>query len=125
MDQAHDKLSGSDEPEAPDTSTDTDSTGSDTGKTESVKDKELAATKHKLAVRELADELGVRGDKVLLETAEKLPDLTAARKLLEREKARGGSPRSSGFGGSAGGGGGTGGGKAPADAKEFAASIKD
>ena len=119
--KAHDKLTGNEEPEEP-VKEEADDAGkkSDEDKTESVK--ELAAAKHKLAVRELADDLGIRGDKTLLETAEKLPDLAAARKLFEREKARGGSPRSSGF---TSGGNGAGNGKAPADAKEFASSIKD
>ncbi len=121
--KAHKKLTGDDEPEEPvkegaEDDDNADKKKADSDKTESVK--ETAALKHKLAVRELADDLGIRGDKVLLETAERLPDLASARRLFERERARGGAPRSGGFapGGSAAS-------KAPADAAEFANSIRD
>lgn len=93
--KAHDKLTGDSEPEAPaadeGASTDTDS---DPDKTEAAKD-ELAATKHKLAVRELCEELNVRPDKTLLESLEHMP-LDKGRKLVEREKVRGGAPKSGG-----------------------------
>jgi SOS response regulatory protein OraA/RecX len=116
--KAHEKLTQEAEPEAPADDEPADPPA-DPDKTEAVK---VKALEHKIAVRDLADELGVKGDKVLLEAAEALA-LPAARKLLEREKARGGQPRSSGFTP----GGGTGGakGKAPADSKEFANSIRE
>jgi hypothetical protein len=80
---------------------------------------EVQVLRRRLAVRKLADDLGVKGDKVLLEAAESLPSLAAARKLLEREAARGGSPRSSGLGGGQGRGG-----KVPSGT-DFTASIKE
>jgi hypothetical protein len=118
--KAHDKLTGADEPEAPSESADDDPPAkTDDDKSEAVK---VKALEHKIAVRDLAEELGVKGDKVLIEAAEAL-DLKGARRLLEREKARGGQPRSTGPGGT--GGGGKPAGKAPADAKDFAASIRE
>jgi hypothetical protein len=92
---AHEKITGEAEPEDPPA----DDAASDPTKTESVKpDAEVAALKHKLAVRDLCEAAGVKADKPLLESLEVLP-LDTARRLVEREKARGGSPRSSGFGG--------------------------
>jgi hypothetical protein len=72
-----------------------DADDADEEKTEAVK--ELARTKHKLAVRELCEEMGVTADKTLLGTLEDL-SVEKGRKLLEREKARGtgARPRASG-----------------------------
>ena len=115
----HEKLTTEAEPEAPPADGGTGGSGAaDDAKTESQK--ELAKLRHQLAVRKLADDLGVKGDKVLLETAEALPTVEAARKLLEREKARGGSAAPKGGAPRTGGAG-----AVPTDRKDFAASIKD
>jgi hypothetical protein len=102
--KAHDKLTsdaGGDSDDEPPAESESETETEE--KTEAVK--ENKTLKHKLAVRELCEELGVQADKTLLESAEALP-IANARKLLEREKARGsgGRPRGSGFGGGAGGG---------------------
>jgi hypothetical protein len=104
--KTHEKLSSSSEPDAPSEVEEEEEYGTDEKKTESVKAKaELDALKHKLAVRDLVEAAGIKADKALIESLEELP-LASARKLVEREKARGGgSPRSSG----APNGGGTGG----------------
>ncbi len=92
--KTHKKLTGSDEPEEPTDDTPPDPPASDDKKTEA--EKELAATKHKLAVRELCEEIGVKTDKTLLESLEAMP-LDKARKLVEREKARpSGGPKAGG-----------------------------
>lgn len=92
----HEKLTQAAEPDAVQEEDSTDpSKKADDDKMESIKN-ENAALRHKLAVRSLADELGIKGDKTLLESAEQLPTLAAARKLLEREKARGPGVRSPG-----------------------------
>lgn len=117
----HEKLTQAAEPDAVQEEDMTDDKKkADEDKTESVKVKaELESLKHKLAVRTLADELGVRGDKTLLESAEQLPTLAAARKLLEREKARGPGVRSPGAPGGSGDGF-----KPAANGSEFARRIK-
>lgn len=122
--KTHDKLMGSSEPAAPaqadapvqeDASCNTSKT--DANKSEA--EKENAKLRHRLAVRELCEAAGVKPDKVLLESLEAVPEATA-RKLIEREKARGGSPRSS----SIQSGGGSGNFKPAADGSEFAKRIK-
>ena len=95
----------------------------DEDKKESEKVKQL---EHKIAVRDLCETAGIKADKTLIESLESLP-LESARRLVEREKARGtgsGSPRSSGYGSGGTNGGGSNGYKPPASTKEFAASIK-
>lgn len=119
--KSHESLTGSKEPADPpkEGKDDADDTGdSDPDKTEAVKTLE-----HKLAVRDLCEELGVRADKTLLEAAEAL-SMPAARKLLEREKSRGSGSGAPKGGGAPGGSKGGAPAKAPADAKEFANSIK-
>lgn len=94
--KAHDSLFGEGEPETEPEADDADGDGKP-DVSESLK--ENAVLKHRLAVRELCEELTVAADKTLLESLEAL-DLPKARKLLEREKARGtgtGRPRGSGF----------------------------
>lgn len=117
--KTHEKLSSSSEPAAPDVEEEEEEEdyGSDKMKTESVK-RENDSLKHKLAVRTLVEEAGIKADKALLESLEELP-LASARKLVEREKARGpgGSPRSSGAP--------KGGGGAVPTGKDFAASIRE
>lgn len=105
--KTHEKLSSSAEPDAPsEVAEEEEDYGSDEKKTESVKAKaELDALKHKLAVRDLVEAAGIKADKALIESLEELP-LASARKLVEREKARGGgSPRSSGAPNGGGSGG--------------------
>lgn len=85
--KAHDKLTAADEPDAPPA----DETP-DPVKTEAVKD--VAKLSHQIKVRDLFEELRVTPDRVLREAAEALPDLAAARRLIERDKARGGRPAS-------------------------------
>jgi hypothetical protein len=87
----------------------------DPDKTEAVK--ELAALKHKLAVRDLCEQAGVKADKPLLESLEALP-LETGRKLVEREKARGAGARPTS-------GGPGGGGAAVPTGAAFVSSIRD
>ena len=125
----HEKLTQEPEPEEPkqeseDDDKPKDKDKSDDDRKESLKVKEL---EHRLAVRDLCEKADVKADKTLLETLESLP-IESARRLVEREKTRGGSasPRSSGYGG--GSGGGRGKGKSPTvptTTKEFASSIRD
>lgn len=118
---------GDAEPEEPKTEADEDGDKDDAKpddvKTEALKD-ENEKLKHKLKVRQLCEEAGVaKPDKVLLESLEAVPEATA-RKLLEREKARGGDrPRSASI--QTGGSSAAGDYKPAADAKEFGRRIKD
>lgn len=113
----HEKLTAAEEPAEPvQEDEEKKKAAADKDKTEAVK--ENAKLKHKLAVRELCETLGVAADKVLLESLEAVP-LATARKLAEREKARGGKPRSSGLGG----GTGTGGGAGKKTGKDFLAAV--
>lgn len=122
--KAHDKLTSGSEPDAPsdveEEEEDDKEKKSDDEKTEAVK-QENEKLKRQLAARNLVEEAGLKADPALLESLEELP-ADKARKLVEREKARGGQPRSSGFGGTAGTGGG--GGQVPTGSG-FSASIRD
>lgn len=96
--KAHKKLTSDTEPAAPDVQEEEDDDAdkkSDAAKTESLK-AENDKLKRKIAVRELIEEAKIPADKAFIESLEELP-IASARKLVEREKARGGgSPRSSG-----------------------------
>lgn len=117
--KAHKKLTSDTEPAAPDVQEeeDDDADKSDADKTESLKS-ENESLKRKLAVRALIEEAKITPDKALLESLDELP-LASARKLIEREKARGtgGSPRS--------GGAPKGGGGAVPTGKDFVSSIRE
>lgn len=118
----HEKLTQAAEPEAPVKEEDGSSGDDSTSKTDDKKteaEKENAVLKHKLKVRELVEASGVKADKVLLESLESVPEATA-RKLLEREKARGPGVRSPGHPK----GTGSGDDKPAANSGEFASRIK-
>jgi hypothetical protein len=112
-----DKLMNETEPAPVEEETDYDDEGeSDVEKTEAIKERD--DLRRKLKIRDLIEEAGIKPDKTLRESLEHLPEATA-RKLLEREKVRGGSPRSEGFTGRK-----TEEYKPAEDGKEFARRIK-
>lgn len=119
--KTHEKIASKKAPEV-----DVEEEDKPTPKDDDKPDEKLESLQRKFAdlekkdkVRELCEAHNITPDKVLLEALTSAKDHAAMLRLVEREKARGGSPRSSGFSGSSGDTG-----TAAKDTKSFVEAIK-